>query len=300
MGTVLEIEVTGGDRALLDALFARAAALDAMLTRFAPDSALSRLNAAAGEKSVALPVELLDLLAISVAEARETRGAFDVTVGPLVALWTQAAERGTAPSAEALVAARKLVGSERIELAAGRAVLGQRGSSVDLGGIAKGYALDALVALLRERKVESALLSFGGSSLHALGAPDGDDGWRVLLHDAAGGFAGVATLRDQALSVSGSFGQPFEIAGRRYGHVLDPRTGMALERARVAAVVATSGARAEALSKALLVLGEREGIALLESLPGVEGLLLDANGTRSETQGWTRTTRFAPSDGDRR
>jgi thiamine biosynthesis lipoprotein len=299
MGTVLDIEVAGGDRALLDLLFARASALDAMLTRFDPGSPLSRLNAASGAGPVALPAELLELLAFSRDAARETGGAFDVTVGPLVALWWRAAERGTPPSADELAAARARVGSERIELGHGRAALLSRGSAVDLGGIAKGYALDALVALLRARGAGSALLSFGGSSLHALGAPPDADGWRVLLHDARGDFAGVVTLRDRALSVSGSLGQSFEIAGRRYGHVIDPRSGLPLERARVAAVVADSGARAEALSKALLVLGESEGIALIDSLADAEALLLDADGGRYETEGWRRATAFVPTEAQR-
>ncbi len=295
MGTVLEVEVAGGDRALLDALFARAAALDAMLTRFDRASALSQLNAAAGRGPLALPAELLDLLAISRAAARETGGAFDVTVGPLVELWWRAAERGAPPSAAELAEARARVGSDAIALEPGRAALLVPGASVDLGGIAKGYALDALVAILRERGAASALLSFGGSSLHAVGAPPGEPGWRVLIRDAAGGFAGVATLCDRALSVSESLGQSREIAGRRYGHVIDPRTGQPLERPRVAAVVAASGARAEVLSKALLVLGEREGIALVESLPDAEALLLDVSGLRFETTGWPRATAFAPA-----
>jgi thiamine biosynthesis lipoprotein len=295
MGTVLDIEVTGGDRALLELLFARAAALDAMLTRFDPESPLSRLNAASGGGPVALPAELLELLEFSRDAARATHGAFDVTVGPLVDLWWRAAGRGTPPSAGELAAARARVGSERIELRDGRATLLSRGSSVDLGGIAKGYALDALVALLRARGAGSALLCFGGSSLHALGAPPDGDGWRVLLHDAGGDFAGVVTLRDRALSVSGSLGQSFEIAGRRYGHVIDPRSGRPLERARVAAVVADSGARAEALSKALLVLGEREGIDLIDALPDAEAVLLDADGRRFETKGWQSATEFEPT-----
>jgi thiamine biosynthesis lipoprotein len=116
----------------------------------------------------------------------------------------------------------------------------------------------------------------------------------VLVRDAAGGFAGIATLRDRALSVSGSFGQSSVIGGRRFGHVIDPRSAWPLERARLAAVVADSGARAEALSKALVVLGEREGIALVEAL-GAEGLLVDADGRRFQTHGFADAVRFEPA-----
>jgi thiamine biosynthesis lipoprotein len=114
----------------------------------------------------------------------------------------------------------------------------------------------------------------------------------VLLRDAAEGFVGVATLRDRALSVSGSLGQWREIAGHRFGHVLDPRTGQPVTRRLQVAVTAPNAASAEALSTALLVLGEREGIALLEALPDTEGLVIDADGQRSMTRGWSEAVAF--------
>jgi thiamine biosynthesis lipoprotein len=104
----------------------------------------------------------------------------------------------------------------------------------------------------------------------------------------------VLTLSDQALSVSGSLGQTVEIGGRRYGHVLDPRSGQPLEREREALVVAPNAALAEALSKGLLILGEEEGIALVEAQPGCHGLLVDADGKSWETPGWRSAVRFEP------
>jgi thiamine biosynthesis lipoprotein len=147
----------------------------------------------------------------------------------------------------------------------------------------------------------AALLSFGQSSMRAVGAPPGARGWRILLRrpDVADGpresaFAGVLTLRDRSLSVSGSLGQWVEIAGRRYGHVIDPRSGRPLERRLVSAVVAPDATLAEALSKALLVLGEDEGMALLDGLPEVEGWLADADGRQWSTRGWAEAVRFEP------
>ena len=101
-------------------------------------------------------------------------------------------------------------------------------------------------------------------------------------------------LRDQSLSISGSLGQFMEIEGRRYGHVIDPRSGAPLERERIAAVLAANGARAEALSKALLILGEHDGVALLETLPDAQGILLDADGHAFETRGWRAASRYLP------
>ena len=297
MGTVLEIRLPDAPppqgATLLDALFARAEGLDRELSRFEPASAVSRLNRAAGEGPQPVPPDLARLLALSLDYAVQTRGVFDVTVAPLIALWTRAAERGALPDEAELARARASVGAPNLRATGARAELAE-GAAVDLGGIAKGYATDALAEELRARGVERALVDFGGSSLYALGAPPGEPGWRVLVRDAGGGFAGVATLRDRALSVSGSFGQSTEIGGRRFGHVIDPRSAWPLERAALAAVVADSGARAEALSKALLVLGPEEGIALVEALGGAEGLLVAADGRRFETRGFAAAVAFRP------
>jgi len=139
-----------------------------------------------------------------------------------------------------------------------------------------------------------ALIDFGGSSLHALGSPPGEPGWRVLIRDGTGGFVGVATLRERALSVSSSLGQSVEIDGVRYGHILDPRTGEALRERRVAVAVAASGELAEVLTKALLILGPDEGLALIEALPDTEALIVEEDGTRHVTSGFDATVQFEP------
>ncbi|MBI3303593.1 MAG: FAD:protein FMN transferase, partial [Deltaproteobacteria bacterium] len=187
------------------------------------------------------------------------------------------------------------VGSEKLQLSSdGRVSLTRRGMAIDLGGIGKGYALDQLAVRLRTQGIANALLDFGQSSIWALGAPPDAPGWRLLVQQPDGRTAGVITLRDQALSVSGSLGQSVTINGQRYGHVIDPRSGEPLRRDLLACVIAPSAAQAEALSKALLILGEQEGIALLRDLPGVEGLLTEASGQRWMTAGWAQATAFVP------
>ncbi len=304
MGTVLEIELVAHDgpasRATLERCFALVAELDRLFTRFDPESALSRLNRAAGRGPRRVDPALARILGDSRDYALLTRGSFDVTLGPLVGLWNEAARRGRAPDADELAAALARVGSEQVEVSIedSRVALGREGMSVDLGGIAKGWALDRVGEILAVEGVTAAFASFGGSSFLARGAPLGETGWRVLLRDAAGGFAGVARLRDQSLSVSASLGQTTEIAGRRYGHVIDPRSGEPLTRSLEAAVVAPNGALAEALSKALLILDEEEGIALLEGLPGVEGIVMDAGGRRRRTSGWDAALQFQEVERD--
>jgi thiamine biosynthesis lipoprotein len=296
MGTILEITLyapaAARGRETLDELFGLAQRLDASLSRYDPASGLSKLNAAAGRGPAAVAPELAQILELSLGYSRLTRGSFDVTVGPLVALWTRAGESGVPPTDAAIAQARALVGADQVRLEASRASLARSGVSVDLGGIAKGWALDRMLPLLRERGIDRALLDFGQSSLWALGAPPGAAGWRLLARGPGDAPLGVLTLSDQALSVSGSLGQWVEIGGRRYGHVLDPRSGRPLERRRQALVVTRDAALAEALSKALLILGEREGIALVGAQPGCEGMLVDADGGTWETPGWRAAVRF--------
>jgi thiamine biosynthesis lipoprotein len=297
MGTVLEITVAAPTEAEATAamgeLFRLAAGLERIFTVFEPESPLRLLNRRAGGGPQLVDPEIAHILAESVAYWRLTGGAFDVTVGPLLVLWRLAGRRNEPPRETELAASLALVGSDKILIGEGSSVALERpGMSVNLGGIAKGYALDRMEEHLRARGISKALVSFGQSSILAVGAPAGAPGWRVLLKDAGEGFAGVATLRDRSLSVSASFGQWNEIAGQRYGHVIDPRSGEAMIRATQAAVLAPSGALAEALSKALLILTPEQGLALLEAQREVEGLLIEADGSAHATSGWAPAVAF--------
>ncbi len=291
MGTVLEITLCATDavqgRRTMDTLFSTASRLDTLLSTFSPDSPVSRLNARAGRGAEVVPPEVTDLLSLSLSYWQTTDGTFDITVGPLMALWRQAVATRVLPSPTAVQQARTRVGSEKIKLSSdGRVSLTRPGMVIDLGGIGKGYALDRLTGLLRERGLSQALLDFGQSSLWALGAPPDAEGWRLLVQQPDGGTVGIITLRDQALSVSASLGQTFEVNGNRYGHVIDPRSGEPLRRDLLACVIAPNAMQAEALSKALLILGEHEGITLLQRFPAVEGLLVEVGGQRWMTSGW--------------
>jgi len=292
MGTVLEVTLCATDaaqgRGAMDTLFAAAARLDTLLTIFSPESPVSRLNARAGRGAAVVPPEVAEILSLSRSYWQSTNRTFDVTVGPLMALWRRAAVTRALPSAAAVQRARTRVGSDKLKLLPHhRVALTRPGMALDLGGIGKGYALDRLADLLRRRGPARALLDFGQSSIWALGTPPDAEGWRLLVQRPDGGAVGIVTLRDQALSVSGSLGQTFVVNGDRYGHVIDPRTGAPLRRDLLACVIAQSATQAEALSKALLILGEHEGIALLRRFPGVEGLLVEAGGRRWMTPGWT-------------
>jgi thiamine biosynthesis lipoprotein len=151
-----------------------------------------------------------------------------------------------------------------------------------------------MLPLLERHGIESALLNFGQSSIWAVGKPAGGTGWRLLVRGPENRFAGLITLRDQALSVSGSHGQWVEIGGRRYGHIVDPRSGEPLMRERQAVVVSRSASLAEALSLALLVLEPDTGLALVARQPGCEGLLIEGGGELRSTPGWDAAVHFEP------
>ena len=299
MGTVLEITLVASNEAIgreaLEALFALARELDAMLSVYFPESDISRVNATAGAAPSRVSPEVARVLRRSVEYSALTGGSFDVTVGPLIALWKAAAERDVVPSARELARARSLVGYQKILVGAGGDVgLAAPGVSIDFGGIAKGWALDRMRPLLERYAIRDALLNFGQSSVWALGTPQDGDAWRLLVRGPGDTLLGVIALAGRALSVSGSLGQWVEIAGVQYGHVLDPRTGQALLQRRQALVLAPDATLAEALSKALLVLGEDAGMALMEAQPECEALLVDAGGGVWTTSGWSAAAAFEP------
>jgi thiamine biosynthesis lipoprotein len=299
MGTVLEITLEGLEpqpsAKALDDLYEVATRLDRLLSIYRPESDISRLNRTAGHGSQQVDPEVVEILELAMAYSELTRGAFDVTIGPLVDLWLEAADRNAPPSAAELAAARQRVGTDRISVVSGDEVsLAEEGMKLDLGGIAKGYALDRMLPLLERHGIESALLNFGQSSTWAVGAPVGSAGWRLLVSGPEGRFAGLITLRDQALSVSGSQGQWVEIGGRRYGHIIDPRSGEPLMRTRRAVVVSRRAVLAEALSLALLVLDAEAGLALVAAQPDCEGLLIEGGGALRSTPGWEAAVRFEP------
>ena len=174
MGTVLEITLEGLDpqpaAKALDDLYEMASRLDRLLSVYDPGSDVSRLNRTAGRGRQPVDTEVEEILARAIAYSELTQGAFDVTIGPVVDLWLAAAERNAAPTALELAAVRERVGANRISVVSGAGVsLREAGIKLDLGGIAKGYALDRMLPLLERHGVENALLNFGQSSSWAMG-----------------------------------------------------------------------------------------------------------------------------------
>ncbi len=278
MGTVLEITLVGDDpehlRRLARELHRRAAGLEAVLSNWDPESEVSRLNRLAGSGPVPVSELLHDLLSRCLRLTRETGGAFDITVGPLVDLWREAARRGRPPTPEELAAARARVGPGRIALLPGRRLRLAPGARLELGGVAKGFAVDRLAERLGREPLTGALLNLGGSSLRAMGeAPEGGP-WRLLLAGADGAPVGVLALRDRSVSISSSRGEVLRVGDLRVGHIVDPRSGEPVPGARLAVVAAPTGTGAEAWSKALLVLPREQGLARVAARAGLAALVV--------------------------
>ena len=245
------------------ATFLRLEELDALLSDYDPESELSRLGAASdgGAPTDWIPLsdELYEVLDAAQALADASAGAFDVTVGPYVRLWRRARRQAQLPSDERLAEARARVGHERLELDHERraARLLAPEMRLDLGGIAKGYALDEALEVLRAHGIERALVDGGGDLL--LGAPPpGEAGWSVAVER----LVAPLVLARSSLCTSGDAYQHVELEGVRYSHLIDPLTGMALTHQRQVSVIAASGMQADALASALSVLAREEGEAL--------------------------------------
>ena len=233
------------------AAFARIAALDQMMRDYRPDSELRRL----GSSWSPVSRELFAVLERAIEIADATGGAFDPTVGPLVALWREARQSHRLPDASAIDTAKTLVGWRLVQLDAARPAvrLAREGARLDLGGIAKGYIIQQALQAMIPFGVTRALVEAGGDIVVG-DAPPGRDGWSIDVTGSDAEFVARASrLTNAALATSGPTAQFVEIDGVRYSHVVDPRTGLGLTNQLTARVIAADGATADALATALTV-----------------------------------------------
>jgi thiamine biosynthesis lipoprotein len=252
--------------------------LDRLLSHYRPASPLSQLNREAANGPVRVEPELLELLGACLRWSRESDGAFDVTVGPLMKAWGFFRAEGRVPGEEELARALAVVGYRHLVLdrEAGTVRFDRPGVELDLGGIGKGYAVDRAVDRLRRAGVTSALVNLGGSSVYGLGAPPGREAWEIGIEDPTepGKTALTVALRDRALSVSGGYARFFEQDGVTYAHILDPRTGRPVPGLLSVAVLTASATDGDALDNVLFVLGPEAGRAHLSRVPGAEAFVL--------------------------
>lgn len=261
MATRFEIVLHGGDAPALRAAGEEALdeieRLEAQLSLYRSTSEIAHLNARAHAAPVRVTPSLFRLLERARDLSRQTGGAFDVTVAPLVRCWGFMGGSGSLPSEETIAQARECVGMQWLELdpVALTVRFARAGVMIDLGAIGKGYAIDKAAEILREAGVTSALVHGGTSSAYGIGHPPGDEKWKIAV-SAPGAATSqpltVVELEDNSLSVSAVWGKSFAAGQQTYGHIIDPRTGRPAQSALLAAVIVPSATDGDALSTALL------------------------------------------------
>ncbi len=283
MGTVVILTIwsddPGGAKAASEAVFAEFRRLDQLLSNWVDTSEVSKINAAAGVSAVPVSDETLKIIQFGQSVARKSGGAFDMTVGAYRGLWKFDEDKdGTLPDPKDVAARRKLTGWRDLVVDAKKKTvkLRRKGMAITLGGIAKGYAVDRAVALLRGRGVNDFIMQAGGD-LYVSGSK-GAQKWRVGIRDPRGGrdapFA-ITELRDRTFSTSGDYERGFVKDGVRYHHILDPKTGQPARLCRSVTVSAKDALTADAWSKPLFILGPERGLKLLKTMPDLQAVFID-------------------------
>lgn len=299
MGCRFEILLRAGEgdgcKAAQEAL-ALADDLERQMTVFRADSEISRINREAAHRAVEVEARLFGLLELAARLTRETAGAFDITAGPLARLWRSCRAQGRLPTTAEIESARAAVGMSRVCLDHERRTVSFSSENVglDLGAIGKGYALDRICESLRNNGVTDALVHAGHSSIAAMGRPGTEKGWTVSISDGTDGSRPRlrAHLRDRCMGTSGSAQQFCEMQGKRYGHVIDPRTGWPADGVLSATAVAPTAAPADALSTAFYIMGLQATREYCARHPGVSALMI----TPPDPQGAPQVVEVASPD----
>ena len=283
MGTVCQITFATGSR-VAGGQFQTAAVrwvsdFEARYSRFIPDSLIGRINQNAGKAWVEVDEETDRIFSMCHELHFFTRGTFDPTALPLMQLWNWKANPPVLPSDAQIKAARELVGWQQVQRRKGAIFLPHAGMSIDLGGIGKEYAVDRVVQLAAQHGIGNVLVDFG-QDIRVAGVPAGKPAWHIGLEDAFNPgkcWAGVAA-KDQAVASSGDYLRNFQVNGRRYGHIIDPRSGFPVDNGcRAVSIIAPTCTVAGILSTTAFILGPTEGLKLIGSYLGAEGVITTDN-----------------------
>lgn len=279
MDTVVDVRVDGrNSEQLVEEVFALMDDLEGMLSRFVAGSDVSNVNARAGQWVEVSPVTLA-VIELGVELGELTGGVFDITVGAVLDLWGFGSGRYYVPTEEELAAALSTVDYTRVEIdRAKNMVRIPEGTVLDLGGIAKGYIVDAGTQILREAKVQRSIINAGGD-ISVIGRRPDNLPWRVGVQnpEKPSEIRWILPLDDESVVTSGDYQRFFTHEGVRYHHIIDPRTGYPARELTSVTIVGNGAAACDALSTAVFVLGLEEGRALVESLPDVEAIIVSSS-----------------------
>jgi len=288
MGTFAHVvavaEDSGTARKCVRAALEEIHKVDNLMSDYKSDSEISRVNSQAYEKAVQVSESTYEVLQRSVEFSKMSDGAFDITIGPLVSLFRKAKESKVAPSEEQIKLAKSKVGFEKLKLdSENRTVqFSDNGMLLDLGGIAKGYAIDKAIEAAQSNGAIGAMVDIGGD-VRCFGLPPkGRDHWLIGLQDPNSAIEGIAggeltlvlKVTDAAVATSGDYQQFVLIEGKRYSHIMDRRTGTSAEGLSSVTIISDNATDGDALATSVSVMGAEKGLALIERLPNTEAILI--------------------------
>jgi thiamine biosynthesis lipoprotein len=300
MGTAIHVELWGDDalqaERAIDAVMAEMHRIDHLMSPYKSGSELSLINRDAARRAVPVGAELFGLIERSLHFSRLSDGAFDITFASVGHLYDY--RQGVAPDAATLERARQAVGWRHLVLdpKAHTIRFARDGVRIDLGGFAKGYVVDTSIAILKRLGVRHAVVAAGGDS-HVMGDRRGRP-WSIAVRDPRDPKRVVAVLplQDTSISTSGDYERFFERDGVRHHHLIDPKTGASPRSVRSVTILANDGLTSEGLSKCLFVMGLERGMRLVESVPGVDAVVVDASGALHFSSGLAAASHSAGSE----
>lgn len=284
MGTLVFLTAVASDEQVaqesIQRGFAEIHRLEEILSTWIPESELSRVNASAGRKAIAVSPETIDVLTKSIEMDRLTDGGFNIAIGPAVEAWDVSRE-GRVPTQEELDTVRSLISLKNLQVdeVSGSVFLRVAGMRVDIGGIGKGYAADLAATVMEQAGATAGVVAISGDIKTFGRMPDGQRFVFGIQHPRKeGALLGQLELEDEAVSTAGDYQRFFMKNGIRYHHILDPKTLQPARLSQSVTVVAQEGIIADGLDTGIFVMGPEKGMALIESLDGVEGVIVRKDG----------------------
>lgn len=282
MGTFVQVTVTADNeqkaQECIDAAFERMREINRQMNDHDPNSPISRLTQTAFLQPAAISPELFEIIETSIQYSKLSDGAFDITIGPETQLWRKMAQTGQKPLEQELAQARAKVGYEKLILDAANRTLqfAVEGMKLDVGAIAKGYAVDLAVKVMQQKGADGGMVDIGGN-IRCFGQGPGEKGiWLIGLQDPRNDQQILMELRlnDMAVATSGDYRRTVVIGGEPHSHILNPKSAESVKEVASVTIIAPTATDADALSTTVSVLGKEKGLALLEQTGNAEAILI--------------------------
>lgn len=309
MDTTISLRATGSNaREAVEESFSRIAELDALASSQNPNSDVSRINTAAGKEFVQVDPAVYEMISYAKEYSAKSNGEWDITVGAITRMWNIGNADQHIPPQEEIQSALGLVNYQDILLRPEdhSVMLAKTGMAIDLGGIAKGYAVDEIRKIYDKHQIKQGLINMGASSMYAVGTNQKGTAWNIgIKHprsEEKDTYLGIVSIQDQFLSTSGDYERFFIQDGRRYHHIFDPRTGYPADSGVMSdtviinADVAHGGMLSDMLTTIIFVMGPQQGVDLIRNMDGVECEITATDGTIYMTPGFKK--QFSDMNGD--